>query len=284
MGNNNSRLDSHSIDLHNKNHANKIKIFLFGTNAGKSDWFHGTKDHQPLIGITFKTESYSIGDKLPDIETIVYDTAENMNFVDEHLQYITSADGIILTYNIFNIDSLQHLKKSIDKIIQNTFFSNKHTRVLLLGMKEIKEEKNPLHQEHRSCMDAASLFAKKWNLFHKQIDITKNIKTIEPYTYLLRLILKQKKSKNANNEDEKQYYFDSDDDDEEEDTLLLVHDIMGDFICFVLSIPLYICAFLRLTQCIQPQILRLICTKNHCPDHQNRPRVIIIIWIMHHHR
>eukprot|EP01084_Bolivina_argentea_P081646 147826_1 len=195
MGNNLNKIDSEMIKTHNASTAKSLKIFLFGINAGKSNWFNETFDHDKLQGITFKTESYSIGDKLPDIETIIYDTSENIGFIDEHLHYISNADGIILTYNVHDINSLNHLTKYIDKIIQNTFFSNKNTRCLLLGVKEVKESNNPLHFEFDNCTQTGQIFAAKWNLFHKQIDITKNIKTKEPYIYLLRRILKQKKKK-----------------------------------------------------------------------------------------
>eukprot|EP01084_Bolivina_argentea_P316844 549303_1 len=216
----------------------RLKIFLFGANPGKSIWFNERRDAPAINGMTFKMESFKFGDKLPDIETVIYDTAENIGLVDEHLHHVTNADGIILTYDTQDIETLNHLQYSIDQIMQNIFFSTKHTRCLLLGIKT-RSIQNPLHHQAADCTEAANQFATRWNLFHKQIDVTQDIHDKEPYLYLLRRILKQKGTNDSDDEDRDPE--DSKDDTktsdnlnlppqsyavDEEDTLNLVNDIM----------------------------------------------------------
>lgn len=203
MGNNNSRgvsvrrINTKMVKEHQESMAESaIKILLFGTNPGKSFWFNNSFNlPQPLIGITFKSESINIGDKLPDIQTIIYDTSEDtpIDKTDDNLIDLiqTNIDGIIFTYNLYDIKSLRAIQKAIPSIVSNSLFSIKNVRFLLLG---IQEQPSSIIKQNNICRDEAQQFASYCNLFHLQLDITSNnnISSNEPYIFILRRILKQK--------------------------------------------------------------------------------------------
>ena len=158
-----------------------VQLLLFGCNVGKSHWFHGSFSHESVDGVTFKKESFKLGDfKLPVIETIIYDTSENIRYLNDTLKYLPSINGLILTYNIHDIESLNHLNHCIDKIKETI---HKYSPILLLGMKE--DDEIILDD----CIDNAQQFASKQNLFHLQLDIKYDINNKQPYIYLLKQIL-----------------------------------------------------------------------------------------------
>eukprot|EP01084_Bolivina_argentea_P209210 356416_1 len=186
MGNKGAKIDKQLIVKHNQTTAlSKIKILLFGGNMGKSHWFNGTFDHKSIHDITFKIDSFSIGDKLPDIDTIIYDTPSNIKCFDKTIQYMAFIDGLILTYNIHEKQSLNHIKKCIYRIKESL---QKRTPCLLLGIQESYDNKT------NNCVDAAQEFASTFKFFHTQIDIQQDIKATEPFNYLLRSILNQKQT------------------------------------------------------------------------------------------
>ena len=251
------RLTSKVIEEHKNNTSqsdfNTLKILLFGTNAGKSYWFNHSFDVKPLAGITYKTESINIGDKLPEIKTIIYDTAENTptdKLDDNLISHIqTNVDGIIFTYNIYDLVSLRNIQKAIPSIISNSLFSSKNVRFLLLGIQEkiIENAK----EEENLCIDEAQQFAAYCNLFHLQLNITTfdSLNSMEPYIFILRRILKQKDVEEGDGDDEFDAYdnisryeeskMDPDEkqeiqeDDNEytvtENTMMIVHNLIGDF-------------------------------------------------------
>eukprot|EP01084_Bolivina_argentea_P145311 254717_1 len=188
------------VDLHLTSVKQGYKMLLFGCNKGKSDWFNGNTKHQTLIGITFKIISLDINNKLRKIKTIIYDTAEQYTYLCDTLHYITSTciHGLILTYNIYNIKSIYHLEKSINKL-QETL--SKTIPFLLLGINECNNYNEFDEEITNNCIDYGQKFATKHNLFHIQIDLNKNINICEPYKYLLCKILKIDYSFHGNNND-----------------------------------------------------------------------------------
>eukprot|EP01083_Nonionella_stella_P235496 828037_1 len=99
MGNSTNKLNKEVIENHNNTTAKyKKKLLLIGINKGKSHWFNHSEKDKPLSDITYKTAAFNIGDKLPDIECIIYDTPEDEHFFDVNstgLKNIGSASGII---------------------------------------------------------------------------------------------------------------------------------------------------------------------------------------------
>ena len=204
-----STISQEQVDLHIDLFKSGIKLLLFGCNRGKSSWFNESIQSEPLTGITFKVQSFTIDSDISKIKAIIYDTAEEPKYLNDTLKYIPSIspNGIILTYNPHNIETLNHLQKSIQAIHQ---IIDPNVLFLLLGI----EEHNSSNADYR---DVAHKFATKHNLFHLQIDISCNnfLKT-EPYIYFLRKIVKFMEKKDDSLVNMIRELIEISDDDEEE--------------------------------------------------------------------
>ena len=193
MGNVNkdAKITKELIDTHNETTAkSRMKLLVFGCNAGKSMWFHRTRSNSNslnVIGITFRMQSFTLSPKLPEVSVIIYDTAESMSFFETTLSCISDVHGLILTYNTDGRDSLNHLKECIDPILEK---KSKRTPILLLGIQE------SIGFTKHNIVNEAHQFAMKYNLFHLEIDINckQDLCSDEPYIYLLRTILNQKQT------------------------------------------------------------------------------------------
>ena len=188
--NKNAKITKDLISTHNETTAkSRIKLLVFGSNAGKSMWFHHTRaaNSEAVIGITYRIQSFNIGSKLPEVNAILYDTAESLSFFSTTLTYIPDANGLILTYNTDGRDTLEHLKECMDPILK---CKSKKTPILLLGIQE------SIGLTKGNCVNEAHQFAIDYNLFHLEIDINcqQDLCSDEPYIYLLRTILKQKQT------------------------------------------------------------------------------------------
>jgi Ras-related protein Rab-1A len=184
-----------------------VKIVIIGDSSiGKSAAiFRFVKNEYdelsiPTIGVDFSIKKMIINDK--QYKAHIWDLAGQERFKSIVTSYYRSAHGIVLAFDITNIDSFQNLKKWIDEINK---YSIEDACMILIGTKSDLENKRQV------SYDEAKHFAESQNIKYYEVSAKNNtniekvfielieeidIKNINIKKYNEAIVLKNKDKKN----------------------------------------------------------------------------------------
>jgi Ras-related protein Rab-1A len=123
--------------MNNIGHDYLYKLLLIGdSGVGKSsilnrfteNYFH--ENYISTIGVDFKISHMKINDK--NIKLQIWDTAGQEKFKTIVSSYYRNSHGIIVVYDITNIDSFNNVKNWLDEIYK---YSPNNIKILLVGNK-----------------------------------------------------------------------------------------------------------------------------------------------------
>ena len=137
-----------------------------------------TANHLTTIGIDFKIKIINLENKL--IKLQIWDTAGQERFRTITKTYYKGAHGIILTYDVTDINSFKNIRNWIKQIEQNA--QNTVSKVLV-GNKCDKSERAVSFEEGQKL-------AKEFGMEFFETSAKSNINVSETFTFLTKDILK----------------------------------------------------------------------------------------------
>ena len=189
-----------------------LKILTIGdNNVGKSsiiekyidDKFDG--NNKPTIGIDFKTKIIQKGNEL--IKLSIYDTAGEEKYRYLIKNYYNGANGILLIYDITNMNSFHNLNLWFEELEKNLDLNNLY--IYLIG------NKADLIQEREVSYEEAKDFADKKNIPYIEIsaktgdNINKLFNQMIKGT-VIKIVEQKKKDKNFLSESFRLSFLDKD--------------------------------------------------------------------------
>ncbi len=122
--------------MQNKNYDHMLKIVLVGNSGvGKSNFIHRYVDDKfylesmTTIGVEYYNKIINVNDKIFKLQ--IWDTAGQERYDSITNMYIRSAQGIILMYDITNMDTFIQCKKWIENIKDIC----ENAKIILIGNK-----------------------------------------------------------------------------------------------------------------------------------------------------
>ena len=177
------------------NYDGTFKILILGeTGVGKTSLLmryvedEFTNAHLPTIGIDFKIKEVSINHKIYKLQ--IWDTAGQERFRTITKTYYRSSNGIILTYDVTNLNSFNKIRHWIQQINEN---APEGVSKILVGNKCDKSDKKISKEQGIKTADSYRMkfyetSAKNNNNINEAFkDLIKNILEICP------IIIKKKK-------------------------------------------------------------------------------------------
>jgi len=194
-----------------------FKILLIGnSNVGKSSLFIRFVDNEwkenfiPTIGVDFKIKSIKIDNKT--IKLQIWDTAGQERFKSILSSYYKGANGILLLYDITNINSFKNLSSWLIEIEKN---STKNVKKILIG------NKCDLNELRKISTNQGKEFADTYNMKFIETSAKNNINIDECFYILGKELIKNLDLKldkkdlkfqlNNNNNIENEIFIDKDD-------------------------------------------------------------------------
>jgi Ras-related protein Rab-1A len=194
-----------------------FKILLIGnSNVGKSSLFIRFVDNEwkenfiPTIGVDFKIKSIKIDNKT--IKLQIWDTAGQERFKSILSSYYKGANGILLLYDITNINSFKNLSSWLIEIEKN---STKNVKKILIG------NKCDLNELRKISTNQGKEFADTYNMKFIETSAKNNININECFYILGKELIKNLDLKldkkdlkfqlNNNNNIENEIFIDKDD-------------------------------------------------------------------------
>ena len=145
-----------------------------------------TQNHLTTLGIDFKTKIITINNSL--IKLQIWDTAGQEKFRTITKSYYKDANGIILTYDISNSDSLKNIQNSMKLIEQN---AEDGVCKILVG--------NKCDLENRAIKtEEGEKIAQDFGMKFFETSAKSDINVDEAFNYLVTIIL-EKAQKNISN-------------------------------------------------------------------------------------
>mmetsp|Transcript_6489 Transcript_6489/g.7419 ORF Transcript_6489/g.7419 Transcript_6489/m.7419 type:complete len:206 (-) Transcript_6489:1274-1891(-) len=95
-----------------------------------------TESYISTIGVDFRFRTVKVGDKYVKLQ--IWDTAGQERFRTITSAYYRGADGIIMTYDVTNQDSFDHVQDWLQEVNR---YANEGTCKLLIGNKSDREDK-----------------------------------------------------------------------------------------------------------------------------------------------
>ena len=146
-----------------------------------------TANHLTTIGIDFKIKIINLDNKL--IKLQIWDTAGEERFRTITKTYYKGAHGIILTYDVTDINSFKNIRNWIKQIEQNA--QNSVCKVLVGN----KCDKN----ERLVSFDEGQKLAKEFGMQFFETSAKTNINVSETFTFLTKEILKNNETNGNQN-------------------------------------------------------------------------------------
>ena len=157
-----------------------FKILLVGnSNVGKSSLFLRFVDEiwkenfVPTIGVDFKIKSIKINNKI--IKLQIWDTAGQERFKSILSSYYKGANGILLLYDITNINSFKSLSNWLIDIEKN---SSKNVKKILIG------NKCDLNELRKIPINKGKEFADTYNMKFIETSAKNNVNINECFNIL----------------------------------------------------------------------------------------------------
>ena len=168
-----------------------FKILLIGnSNVGKSSLFLRFVDEiwkenfVPTIGVDFKIKSIKIDNKI--IKLQIWDTAGQERFKSILSSYYKGANGILLLYDITNINSFKSLSNWLIDIEKN---SSKNVKKILIG------NKCDLNELRKIPMNKGKEFADTYNMKFIETSAKNNVNINECFNILGKELINNLDSK-----------------------------------------------------------------------------------------
>ena len=168
-----------------------FKILLIGnSNVGKSSLFLRFVDEiwkenfVPTIGVDFKIKSIKIDNKT--IKLQIWDTAGQERFKSILSSYYKGANGILLLYDITNINSFKSLSNWLIDIEKN---SSKNVKKILIG------NKCDLNELRKIPMNKGKEFADTYNMKFIETSAKNNVNINECFNILGKELINNLDSK-----------------------------------------------------------------------------------------
>ena len=162
-----------------------FKILLVGnSNVGKSSLFLRFVDEiwkenfVPTIGVDFKIKSIKIDNKI--IKLQIWDTAGQERFKSILSSYYKGANGILLLYDITNVNSFKSLSNWLIDIEKN---SSKNVKKILIG------NKCDLNELRKIPMNKGKEFADTYNMKFIETSAKNNVNINECFNILGKELL-----------------------------------------------------------------------------------------------
>ena len=102
------------------------------------------------IGIDFKSKPLKIG-KNTTVKVLVWDTAGQEKYKGIVKSFYNKANGIILTFDITNKESFEHLDYWVQELKENAYLEDLY--VVLVGNKKDKEGRTVTYEEAKKYSD-----------------------------------------------------------------------------------------------------------------------------------
>jgi len=167
------------------NYEYLFKILLIGnSNVGKSSLFLRYVDEiwkenfVPTIGVDFKIKSIKIDNKT--IKLQIWDTAGQERFRSVLSSYFKGANGILLLYDITNVNSFKSLSNWLIEIEKN---SSKNVKKILIG------NKCDLNDLRKIPTNKGKEFADTYNMKFIETSVKNNININECFYILGKELL-----------------------------------------------------------------------------------------------
>ena len=162
-----------------------FKILLIGnSNVGKSSLFLRFVDEiwkenfVPTIGVDFKIKSIKIDNKI--IKLQIWDTAGQERFKSILSSYYKGANGILLLYDITNVNSFKSLSNWLIDIEKN---SSKNVKKILIG------NKCDLNELRKIPINKGKEFADTYNMKFIETSAKNNVNINECFNILGKELL-----------------------------------------------------------------------------------------------
>jgi len=140
-----------------------------------------------LIGIDFKIKTIQIGNK--SIKLQIWDTAGQERFKVITKTYYKGAHGVLLTFDITNIDSFDQIEHWMKQINEN---AQLNISKVLVGNKSDKEKERQV-----KTIDAENL-ASKYDMKYYETSAKTNYNVYEVFSYLASDLFDKVAKENAN--------------------------------------------------------------------------------------
>ena len=168
-----------------------FKILLVGnSNVGKSSLFLRFVDEiwkenfVPTIGVDFKIKSIKINNKI--IKLQIWDTAGQERFKSILSSYYKGANGILLLYDITNVNSFKSLSNWLIDIEKN---SSKNVKKILIG------NKCDLNELRKIPINKGKEFADTYNMKFIETSAKNNVNINECFNILGKELINNLDSK-----------------------------------------------------------------------------------------
>ena len=187
--------EENKTNLNNNSSTNDyeylFKILLVGnSNVGKSSLFLRFVDEiwkenfVPTIGVDFKIKSIKINNKI--IKLQIWDTAGQERFKSILSSYYKGANGILLLYDITNLNSFKSLSNWLIDIEKN---SSKNVKKILIG------NKCDLNELRKIPMNKGKEFADTYNMKFIETSAKNNVNINECFNILGKELINNLDSK-----------------------------------------------------------------------------------------
>ena len=187
--------EENKTNLNNNSSTNDyeylFKILLVGnSNVGKSSLFLRFVDEiwkenfVPTIGVDFKIKSIKINNKI--IKLQIWDTAGQERFKSILSSYYKGANGILLLYDITNINSFKSLSNWLIDIEKN---SSKNVKKILIG------NKCDLNELRKIPINKGKEFADTYNMKFIETSAKNNVNINECFNILGKELINNLDSK-----------------------------------------------------------------------------------------
>jgi Ras-related protein Rab-1A len=181
--------EENKTNLNNNSSTNDyeylFKILLVGnSNVGKSSLFLRFVDEiwkenfVPTIGVDFKIKSIKIDNKI--IKLQIWDTAGQERFRSILSSYYKGANGILLLYDITNVNSFKNLSNWLIDIEKN---SSKNVKKILIG------NKCDLNELRKIPINKGKEFADTYNMKFIETSAKNNVNINECFNILGKELL-----------------------------------------------------------------------------------------------
>ena len=169
----------------------RFKIMVIGeSKVGKGDLIKRyTQDkfagvYLTTVGVDFQDKVIQIEDK--KIRLQIWDTAGQERFRNIAKNYFHSSDGILLIYDITDLNSFTSLNYWIELIKDN---SPENVKLVLVG------NKSHLEEERKVSKEQGEEFAKKYNIKFFEASAKEGINVNETFEYIANAIYDEAKLK-----------------------------------------------------------------------------------------
>ena len=187
--------EENKTNLNNNSSTNDyeylFKILLIGnSNVGKSSLFLRFVDEiwkenfVPTIGVDFKIKSIKINNKI--IKLQIWDTAGQERFKSILSSYYKGANGILLLYDITNVNSFKSLSNWLIDIEKN---SSKNVKKILIG------NKCDLNELRKIPINKGKEFADTYNMKFIETSAKNNVNINECFNILGKELINNLDSK-----------------------------------------------------------------------------------------